>query len=304
MTNNKQRGLGRDLEALLKKGRLASTTSETIARSSFETAPAGDSALQKIALTTLIPGRYQPRRHFDEEALQELSESIKEQGIIQPLIVRPISADRYEIIAGERRFRAAQMAGLSEVPAVVQSINDQTASAFSLIENVQREDLSVMEIAYAYDRLTREFELTHDALSQLLGKPRVSISQYLRLLHLLPEVKAFLEHGDMDVGHAKALLALSGEDQVAAAKIVVDKSLSVRETEKLVKDWNKPKKSSVSAKKSDPDIHRLEEKLSEILGTKIEVKSLSPSKGQLTIHYSSLERLQDVLEKLGYPSEL
>ncbi len=295
MASNKQRGLGRDLEALLGKQRATSPipTNDNEA-TEMATIPKQE-RLHKLPIDVLQPGRYQPRLEIAPEALSELANSISVQGIIQPIIVRPLENKRYEIIAGERRWRAAQIAGLEDVPVVVKKINDETASAMALIENVQREDLNPMEEAIAYHRLTDEFSLTHQQVANLVGKSRVAISNLLRLLNLNTEVKTFLENGDLEMGHARALLGLTGAMQTEAAREVVAKSLSVRETENLIRRLQKGIPSKKSMAIVDADTRHLQQTLSEKLGAKVKIQHSAKGKGKLVINYSSLDELEGIL---------
>lgn len=285
----KKRGLGRGLNALLagSKSNEIQETSDTHTR------------LQNLPIEFLQPGRYQPRQDMDQEALEELASSIRSQGIIQPIIVRPVSEHRYEIIAGERRWRAAQLAELDTVPALIRDIPDESAIEMALIENIQRENLNPIEEANALSRLMSEFEMTQERAADVVGKSRSTVTNILRLLALNLEVKTMVEHGDLDMGHAKALLGLSGELQNEAARQVVAKDLSVRETELLVKRFQQPKESySVSTPKHDPNIHALQTNLSEKLGAKIAFQHHPKGKGKLIIHYNSLDELEGILNHI------
>jgi len=228
MSPTKRRGLGRGLDALLTSA--PKDSSEHSSEGTLE-----QSELQKLPIEQLHPGKYQPRKDMSDEALIELANSIKSQGIIQPIVVRMLSEHHYEIIAGERRWRASQLAELDMVPCLVKDVPDESAVAMALIENIQREDLNAMEEAIALERLLIEFELTHQEVADVVGKSRTSVSNLLRLNNLNSEVKTFLEHGDIEMGHARALLALLDDEQTAAARIVVAKELTVRETETLIK---------------------------------------------------------------------
>lgn len=313
--NMKQRGLGRDLEALLGKRRVSEATpavssnevekataeTPTFAATTHQTAInnlASKTELHHLSIEQLQPGRYQPRREFPPESLEELANSIRAQGIIQPLIVRSVGTNKYEIIAGERRWRAAQLAGLHTVPAVIRELSDQTASALALIENVQREDLSPLDEAIAYHRLTDEFGLTHQEVADLVGKSRAAISNALRLIGLNTDVKIMLQNGDLEIGHAKVLLALIGIAQSEAAREVVNRSLSVRETEQLVRHWHDAPTTKVTSTPAlDPDTRRLQDQLSEKLGAKVEIQHAG-KKGKLVIHYTSLDELDGILEHI------
>lgn len=276
----KLRGLGRGLDALL------GGTEET---------PAGE-RLQNISVALLKPGKYQPRTRMDEASLRELAESIKARGVMQPILARPLPEGRYEIIAGERRWRAAQLAGLAEVPALVREVPDEAALAMALIENIQREDLNPLEQAMGIQRLIAEFKLTHQEAAQAVGYSRSAVTNLLRLINLAPPVQALLMEGRIDMGHARALLALPGPKQAAAAELVARKGLSVRETERLVKRQEQlPAKAKP---KGNRDTQRLEEELSEILGTRVTIQASARGRGRLIIHYGSLEQLDGILEKL------
>ena len=257
--------------------------------------------LKQLPIEFLQPGQYQPRKDMHAEALEELAASIKAQGIMQPIVVRPLSTvsaeKKYEIIAGERRWRAAQMAGLHEVPAIVREVPDEAAIAMALIENIQRENLNPMEEAVALHRLQEEFELTQQQVAEAVGKSRVTVTNLLRLMNLNEDVKTLLEHGDIEVGHAKVLLGLQNQDQSEAAKQVVAKSLTVRQTESLVRAWHEPKSDSPKPSKN-PDIQRLESNLGERLGAKVELKHNAKGKGKLVINYSSLDELDGILDHI------
>lgn len=256
--------------------------------------------LHEIPLEQLEAGPFQPREIMNEEALEQLSESIKNQGVIQPIVVREKTRDSYEIIAGERRFRAARLAGLEKIPAIIKSIDDDTALTVALIENIQRENLNAMEEARAIRRLSEELDLTHLELAEKLGKSRVSITNMLRLLSLNEDVQELLEEGKIDMGHAKALLALKGSKQSSMAFMISEKGLSVRETERLVSESSETKtKSKREGVELDPNIKRLETDLSDLLGTKVQVKHGSAGKGTVQINYSSLDELEGILELIS-----
>jgi len=246
----------------------------------------------------LQPGQYQPRKDMHPEALEELAASIKVQGIMQPIVVRAISPNsnntKYEIIAGERRWRAAQMAGLHEVPTIIRDVADEAAIAMALIENIQRENLNPMEEAVALHRLQEEFELTQQQVADAVGKNRVTVTNLLRLMNLNDDVRLMLERGDIEMGHARALLGLQGEHQSEAARTVVAKSFTVRQTEELVRTWHE-QKNTAPKPKADPDIQRLETRLSDRLGAKVELKHNAKGKGKLVINYASLDELDGIL---------
>jgi ParB family chromosome partitioning protein len=279
----KQKGLGRGLDALL----------------DAESAAPLPESLGAIPIDQLQVGRYQPRTKMDAESLDELAASIKAQGLMQPILVRPVAADRYEIIAGERRWRAARIAGLEEVPVVVRDVPDQAALAMALIENIQREDLNPLEEAQGVQRLVAEFKLTHQEAADAIGRSRAATTNLLRLLNLPKSVQELVFDGDLDMGHARALLALDGELQVGTARKVAAKGLSVRETEQLVNDILHPKARQARVKaRTGRDIQRLEEEVSEKLGTTVEIKVGKKGSGRLVVSYMSHEHLDDLLKRL------
>ncbi|MFI8742957.1 ParB/RepB/Spo0J family partition protein [Stutzerimonas zhaodongensis] len=283
----KKRGLGRGLDALLGGANVAAIQEEA--------AQADVRELQQLPLDVIQRGKYQPRRDIDPVTLEELANSIRTQGVMQPIVVRSIGSGRYEIIAGERRWRASQQAGLDRIPAMVRDVSDEAAIAMALIENIQREDLSPIEEAVALQRLQQEFQLTQQQVADAVGKSRVTISNLLRLIALPEEIKTLLSHGDLEMGHARALLGLPADQQVEGARHVVARGLTVRQTEALVRQWlNKPE-SGKAEPKSDPDIVRLEQRLAERLGSPVQIKHGEKGKGQLVIRYSSLDELQGVL---------
>lgn len=253
-----------------------------------------NNALQEIDIDRIVRGEYQPRKHFDEDALNELADSIKAQGIIQPLVVRAQQGSRYELIAGERRWRAAQIAGLQKIPVVIRDIDRQAAAAIALIENIQREDLNPLEEAEALKRLIEEFDLTHQQVADSVGRSRTAVTNLLRLLELSEPIKTWVNQGVLSMGHARALLALAGDEQIDAAKIVVKRSLSVRETEVLVKRYQAPAEIKIKAE-VDPDIKRLENTLSEKLCAKIAIQQTKAGSGKLVIHYHSADELEGIL---------
>ena len=283
----KKRGLGRGLDALLGGSTAATLEEEAVQVDSRE--------LQHLPLDLIQRGKYQPRRDMDPSALEELANSIKAQGVMQPIVVRPIGGGRFEIIAGERRWRASQQAGLERVPALVREVPDEAAIAMALIENIQREDLNPIEEAVALQRLQQEFELTQQQVADAVGKSRVTITNLLRLIALPEEIKTLLAHGDLEMGHARALLGLPLEQQVEGARHVVARGLTVRQTEALVRQWLNAKEKPVEKVKADPDINRLEQRLAEKLGAPVQIKHGAKGKGQLVIRYGSLDELQGVL---------
>jgi ParB family chromosome partitioning protein len=289
----KRRGLGRGLDALL-----SGATPETDYPPESE-APAG-ATVQHLGVDRIQRGRHQPRRNFDPDKLQELADSIAAQGVVQPIVVRPLGDSRYEIIAGERRWRAAQQAGLQDIPVVVRDVDDKTAMAVGLIENIQRDDLNPLEEAGALQRLLGEFGLTHQEVAQAVGKSRTTVTNLLRLLDLNEEVKALVEKGALEMGHARALLGLRGTAQSDAARKVVQQGLSVRETERLVRRVQGQADPPPAAKPPpDPDVVRLEQDLTEKLGARVHIRQGVHGRGQLVIAYNSLDELEGILEHLN-----
>ena len=255
-------------------------------------------SLQYVPVERLMRSPYQPRRVFHEAQLQELADSIRSQGIIQPIVVRPRADKSYEIIAGERRWRAAQLAGLSDVPVIVRDVDESTASAMAIIENLQREDLNPIEEAMGLERLMTQFSLTHQAVGELVGKSRAMVTNLLRLLTLRDEVKNMVEAGELEMGHARALLPLPALRQLELARTIVAKQLSVRQTEAQVQSWLGRRDEDVIEKKSreqDPDVRLLEGRLSEMLGAKVEIHQTMHGKGKLVISYHSLEELDGII---------
>jgi len=293
----KKRGLGRGLNALLGNAAEVKELTDPQPASTIDQ-HSTQNGLQTIAIDLIQRGTYQPRVHFEPEALQELADSIKAQGVIQPIVVRPRSSGGYEIIAGERRWRASQLAGLSEVPAVVKELDDKSAAAVSIIENIQREDLNPLEESRALQRLIDEFDMTHQQVAEAVSRSRTSVTNLLRLRDLNEDVKTLVDERQLDMGHARALLALTGTEQSATAHKVATKGLSVRETEQLVRNILDPKPKGESSNKQDPDIKRLQDQLSERLAATVSVKHKSNGKGQLVISYSSLDELDGILSKI------
>ena len=298
----KKRGLGRGLDALLGgAGNSKPTAVEPTTEAAVEsTTTASDGDLRTLPVDIIQRGKYQPRRDIQPEALEELAESIKAQGVMQPIVVRPISADKYEIIAGERRWRATQLAGLDSIPALVRPVSDEAAIAMALIENIQREDLNAMEEALALSRLQQEFDLTHQEVADAVGKSRTTVSNLLRLMTLREDVQRMLEHGDLELGHAKALLGLPAEIQSQAASSVVSKGLSVRQTEALVRsklaELDSPKTKNKPA--MDPDIRKLQDQLSEKVGVPVTIDHSVKGKGKLVLKYNSLNELDGILSHI------
>jgi len=281
----KKLGLGRGLDALL-----GSTPPTALMGSD-------GMSLRKLPIEQIQRGRYQPRENMNQDALTELAESIRSQGVVQPLVVRQLGPEKYEIIAGERRWRAAQMAGLREVPCVLRDATDKVALAIALIENIQREDLTPLEEARALERLRLDFELTHQEVADAVGRSRASVSNLLRLMDLNEEVKALLESGKIEMGHARALLGLEGQAQTDAAVRVVTQELTVRQTEEMVRKWQQRPLSHAPASVRDPDIIHLERNLSEKLGAKVLIQTRG-KKGRLVIQYHSLEELDGILARI------
>ena len=275
----KPKGLGRGLDALLGGDE-----------------PPRD-ALITLPVARIQPGRYQPRTRMDQQALAELAASIRAQGLMQPVLVRPVDRDRYELIAGERRWRAAQMAGLAEVPALVREVPDESALALSLIENIQREDLNPLEEASGLQRLVDEFRMTHEQAADAVGRSRSATTNLLRLLKLARPVQDLVMEGALEMGHARALIALEAARQIEVARRVAPKGLSVRDTEALVQKMLRGA-AGPRRKKGDRDLARLEEELSERLGTTVEIKAARKGRGKLIVHYASLDHLEQLLKKL------
>lgn len=293
MVTKKPKGLGLGLEALL--GPKVSDTP----------APVHEGAPRTLKLSLLQPGKYQPRTRMDEGSLYELAESIKAQGVMQPILVRPVGEGRYEIIAGERRTRAAKLAGLDDVPVLVKDVPDEAAAAMALIENIQREDLNPLEEAQGIARLVNEFHLTHEQAAQAVGRSRSAASNLLRLLNLAEPVQQMLMAGDIDMGHARALLPLDGAQQILVAAEVVGKKLSVREAEKLVAKTASARQKPLLriAKEKSRDISRIEEELSDALTAQVEIRVKKRTKrgeqGEVAIQFGSLDELNGLLQKLG-----
>lgn len=300
----KKRGLGRGLDALLSSSKPAPSASkeqdtQNVTEVVQSTVSATDNPLQTLPIEFLHSGKYQPRKDMSEEALEELASSIRSQGIIQPIVVRPIAHNSYEIIAGERRWRAAQIAKLDTVPCIIKDVPDEAAVAIALIENIQREDLNAMEEAVALNRLLNEFELTHQQVADAVGKSRTTVTNLLRLNNLNSDVKILLEHGDIEMGHARCLLALEGEAQSDAARTAVAKALTVRETEKLVRAILEPAPAKQEHQK-DPDVKQLEQQLAENLGAKVEINYNKKGKGKLVISYTNLDELDGILNRINH----
>jgi ParB family chromosome partitioning protein len=278
----RHKGLGRGLDALLGGGQ----------------EPRDDDRLAQLMVTALRPGKYQPRTRMDEASLAELAESIKARGVIQPVVVRTVAEGQYEILAGERRWRAAKLAGLDRLPAVIREVPDEAALGIGLIENIQREDLNPIEEAAGLKRLIEEFRLTHEEVARAIGRSRVGVTNLLRLLELAPAVQALVQEGRIDMGHARALLAVSKARQVELAHQIAEKGLSVRDAERLVQEQSAaPRAAASGGPKLDADGRRLEEELSEVLGASVHLKPRRAGRGSVVIDYSSLDELEGLVER-------
>lgn len=301
----KKRGLGKGLDALLSTSSSARTkqvTADKTVENTTTNVVGKENDLRQLPVELLQRGEFQPRKDMSPDALDDLANSIKTQGVIQPIIVRQLADDKkFEIIAGERRWRAAQLAQLSEVPCLVKEADDQSTMAMALIENIQREDLNAMEEAIALDRLINEFELTHQQVADEVGKSRTTVSNLLRLNTLNDDVKLLLERGDIDMGHARALLGLTGGQQSDSARIVSEKNLTVRETERLVQKTLKGEPDKVT-KVIDPDILSLQQRLTDHLGAKVAISDNGKGKGKMVISYTSVDELEGVLAHLKLQS--
>jgi ParB family transcriptional regulator, chromosome partitioning protein len=312
----KKKKLGKGLDALLgsalKKTLVEETKSPEVVAEAIAAAPTvtvqdkipKDGQLVKLPIEWLQRGKYQPRRDMDADALEELANSIKAQGVMQPIVVRPVVNDsnsiiRYEIIAGERRWRATQLAGIDTIPAVVRDVGDDAAIAMALIENIQRENLNPMEEAIALQQLKEQYDLTHQEVADAVGKSRVTVTNLLRLISLTDEVRRMLERGDLEMGHARALLGLTENAQRDAARNVVNKGLSVRQTEALVRNLHQQADQEKAGKtveiKMDPDIRRLQDDLSEKIGVPVLVQHSAKGKGKLVLKYNNLDELDGIL---------
>ena len=298
----KKRGLGRGLDALLGSHNAAKQVAAEAAAAivSAESGNAKDGELRHLPVEFIHRGKYQPRRDMNSEALEELANSIRAQGVMQPIVVRPIGPDKYEIIAGERRWRASQLAGLDKVPVFVRDVPDEAAIAMALIENIQREDLNPIEEAIALSRLQQEFELTHQQIADAVGKSRATVTNLLRLMALREDVQRLLEHGDLEMGHARALLSLTPELQASTAQQVVSKGLSVRQTESLVRKLleAKPEPRVDETVSADADIRRLQDSLAEKVGAVVMIQHTAKGKGKLVFTYNNLDELDGILSHI------
>ena len=286
----KKRGLNRGLEALLQGA-------GSLDVNSTQDRPSAKDGLQELPVEWIQRGVYQPRRDIEPEALEELAASIRVHGIMQPIVVRSVGIDRYEIIAGERRWRAAQLAELDSIPALIKEVSDEAAIAMALIENIQREDLNAIEEAFALQRLQQEFELTQQQVADAVGKSRSAIANLLRLLQLSEPVRLMLERGDLEMGHARCLLVLEGERQLLSAREVVAKGLSVRQTEELVRKAQQAPKDVIN-QVPDADTDSLQNRLSDTIGAAVSIKQTAKGKGKLIISYSSLDQLDGIIARL------
>lgn len=304
MTDKKK--LGKGLDALLSSGSSQTMASllgkQRPAESQQQDAssPDKDGDLRNIPVDLIQRGKYQPRTDMHQESLEELASSIKQQGVMQPIVVRPISSNKYEIIAGERRWRATQLAGLDSIPAIIKPVGDEAAIAMALIENIQRENLNPIEEAMALKRLQDEFELTQQQVADAVGKSRVTVTNLIRLMGLNIDVRKMLEHGDLEMGHARALLALPNEDQSSAARTVAGRGLTVRQTEALVRKLTSeaagPGKTPQTV---SPDIKNLEDGLAEKLGAKVMIQHSAKGKGKLVVKYNTLDELDGILAHIN-----
>ncbi|MDH3786944.1 MAG: ParB/RepB/Spo0J family partition protein [Xanthomonadales bacterium] len=285
MTTRKKPALGRNLSSMLSQTTLQQVNTDN------------RDELRNLPLDVITPGRYQPRSVFDEDKLNELADSIRSQGVVQPVVVRPVSNDQYELIAGERRWRAAQIAGIDDIPAVVRDVPDEVSVAMALIENIQREDLNPLEEATALRRLIDDFQMTHQEAADAVGRSRAAVSNLLRLLELMQEVKDLIDLRLIEMGHARALLSLDDDLQVQAAREVVHKRLSVRDTENLVRRLQQSKKKKGS-RRIDPDILRLQNRLGETLGARVRIQHQASGKGKLIIAYNNSDEFEGILDRL------
>ena len=294
----KKRGLGRGLDALLGAGKTVQSPGAEERQSSENGAATTDAPLRELPVDLIQRGKYQPRRDMDPESLRELADSIVAQGVMQPIVVRPISDQKFEIIAGERRWRATQLAGLDVIPAVIRDVSDQAAIAMALIENIQREDLNPIEEAASLQRLQREFDLTQQEVATAVGKSRSTVANLLRLMTLQEDVRRLVEHGDLEMGHARALLALEGSHQSVAARTVVGKGLTVRQTEALVRNLQAEKTAAVPNRQVDPNIRHLQDDLSQRLGAAVSIQHSPKGSGKLVLSYNSLDELDGILSHI------
>ncbi len=295
----KKRGLGKGLDVLLPGAKINIQQGSQLDSEETTKVASKQDRLKDLPLEYLQRGRYQPRTNMHQETLEELSESIKAQGVMQPVVVRPLGENRYEIIAGERRWRACQKAGLETIPAIIKDVPDEAAIAMALIENIQREDLNPMEEALALQRLQDEFDLTQQEIANAVGKSRSTVANLLRLMNLSESVKTLLERGDIEMGHARALLSLADHEQSKIAKVIVGKGLSVRQTEALVRKHQHEASTEQTANSQiNPDVKTLQDSLSEKLAAEVLIKCTAKGKGSISIKYNSLDELDGILEHI------
>ena len=295
----KKRGLGKGLDVLLPGAKINVRPGGLASPEETTTSTPAQDRLKDLPLEYLQRGRYQPRTNMHPETLDELAESIKAQGVMQPVVVRPLGENRYEIIAGERRWRACQKAGLETIPAVIRDVSDEAAIAMALIENIQREDLNPMEEAIALQRLQDEFELTQQEVANAVGKSRSTVANLLRLMNLSESVKTLLERGDIEMGHARALLSLADHEQSKIARVIVGKGLSVRQTEALVRKHQQEASTDQSTvPRINPDVKTLQDSLSEKLAAEVHIQCNAKGKGSISIKYNSLDELDGILEHI------
>ncbi len=295
----KKRGLGRGLDALLSATREEPEAGSQVSADKDQISTAG---MNLVPVDLIDRGRYQPRREFNQDSLQELADSIGAQGVLQPIVVRPMEGARYEIVAGERRWRASQLAGLAEIPVIIRDVDEQSAMAIGLIENIQRDDLNPLEESAALSRLLSEFELTHQEVARAVGKSRTAVTNLLRLLDLTPAVKEYVDARQLDMGHARALLGLKEVQQTEAARQVVSRGLSVRETEKLVRrlqvEDGEETATKTGQREPGPNVRRLQDDLAQRLGARVSIHQGNKGKGKLVIAYNSLDELDGILEHI------
>ena len=291
----KKRGLGKSLSDM----GLNELLSDQPPAAATPVSAAIKSGVEQLDIEALTPGRYQPRQHFNQEALQELSQSIKKQGIIQPIVVRPRAGGKFEIVAGERRWRASKLAGLTQVPVIKKELNDEATIAIALIENIQRQDLNAIEESIALQRLISEFDMTHQQVAEAVGKSRTTVTNLLRLLNLNVTVRRMLEQSQIEMGHARALLSLGDEQQIRVAEYVIKKKLSVRETERFIKrlQFEPGEGGKHRAPVKNPDVARLERELSDKLHADVKFEYNNKGKGKLVIKYNSFDELDGILAK-------
>jgi ParB family chromosome partitioning protein len=290
----KKNPLGRNLSAMLSQSALRHATEQSTSGS------AGSGSLKQLPVDLIEPGPYQPRSVFDAARLQQLADSIRQQGVIQPVVVREKANGQYELIAGERRWRAAQLAGIEEIPAIIRKVPDEIAIAMALVENIQRENLNPIEEATALKRLVEEFQMTHAEAGQAVGRSRSAVSNLLRLLELSEDVRELVDARHLEMGHARALLTLEPSLQAKAAREVVSKRLSVRETERLVRRYKHPKP---PPPKADPDLEQLQNRVAEKLCARVRLSHSANGKGKMTIAYNSADELEGILEQMGIGKE-